>query len=263
MRQTYDYRLERKSTTVLFPQTTERWTCLFNVTLIVLSRVPSFVVSRKSLNVCPYISVTSDILTNTRQEKSVIYIYIKSLLLLKLFSVNTRKNAKNVRTCQSQGTATKYHGLHCRGKNDEFVIVRRTITIDSCFFVTFLYQSQSRNLKTYVIFDCKVDSRADSAEKKIARLDAELKKYKDQMVKMRDGPAKNAVKAKALRVLKQRKMYEAQVDNLRQQAFNMEQAQYATQTLKDTHTTVAAMKDGVKQMQKEFKNINIDQIEVS
>lgn len=109
----------------------------------------------------------------------------------------------------------------------------------------------------------QVDSRADSAEKKIARLDAELKKYKDQMVKMRDGPAKNAVKAKALRVLKQRKMYEGQVDNLRQQAFNMEQANYATQTLKDTQATVVAMKEGVKQMQKEFKNINIDQIEVS
>lgn len=126
-----------------------------------------------------------------------------------------------------------------------------------------LPQSQLRNIKLHVIFDCKVDSRADSAEKKIARLDAELKKYKDQMLKMRDGPAKNAVKAKALRVLKQRKMYEGQVDNLRQQAFNMEQAQYATQTLKDTHVTVTAMKDGVKQMQKEFKNINIDQIEVS
>lgn len=80
---------------------------------------------------------------------------------------------------------------------------------------------------------------------------------------MRDGPAKNAVKAKALRVLKQRKMYESQVDNLRQQAFNMEQANYATQTLKDTQATVVAMKEGVKQMQKEFKNINIDQIEVS
>ncbi|XP_033213464.1 charged multivesicular body protein 5 [Belonocnema kinseyi] len=113
------------------------------------------------------------------------------------------------------------------------------------------------------ITDCiaGVDSRADSAEKKIAKLDLELKKYKDQMVKMREGPAKNAVKAKALRVLKQRKMYESQVDNLRQQAFNMEQTNYATQTLKDTQATVVAMKDGVKQMQKEFKNINIDQIE--
>jgi charged multivesicular body protein 5 len=42
----------------------------------------------------------------------------------------------------------------------------------------------------------------------------------------------------------------------------MEQANYATQTLKDTQATVNAMKAGVKSMQKEFKKINIDQIEV-
>ena len=81
------------------------------------------------------------------------------------------------------------------------------------------------------------------------------------MNKMRDGPAKNAVKQKALRILKQKKMYENQAGNMRNQAFNMEQANYATQTLKDTHATVAAMKTGVKTMQKEFKKINIDQIE--
>ena len=81
------------------------------------------------------------------------------------------------------------------------------------------------------------------------------------MSKMRDGPAKNAVKQKALRVLKQKKQYEAQSDNLRNQAFNMEQTNYATQSLKDTKTTVNAMKMGVKEMKKEFKNINIDQIE--
>ena len=47
------------------------------------------------------------------------------------------------------------------------------------------------------------------------------------------------------------------------QAFNMEQTHYATQTLKDTKATVNAMKMGAKEMKKEFKNINIDQIEVS
>jgi len=113
------------------------------------------------------------------------------------------------------------------------------------------------------INDCiaGVDSRAESVDKKIARLDVELKKYKDQMKKMREGPAKNAVKQKALRILKQRKMYEQQSDNLRQQSFNMEQANFACQTLKDTHATVAAMKTGMKEMQKEFKKINIDDIE--
>lgn len=33
--------------------------------------------------------------------------------------------------------------------------------------------------------------------------------------------------------------YESQLDNLRQQSFNMEQANFATQTLKDTKTTVS------------------------
>merc|ERR1712045_621616 len=58
-------------------------------------------------------------------------------------------------------------------------------------------------------------------------------------------------------VLKQKKSYEAQSENLRNQSFNMEQTNYATQSLKDTKTTVNAMKMGVK----EFKNVNIDQIE--
>jgi charged multivesicular body protein 5 len=111
--------------------------------------------------------------------------------------------------------------------------------------------------------DCisNVDSRAESIDKKISRLDAELVKYKDQMKKMREGPAKNGVKQKALRVLKQRKMYENQRDNLTQQSFNMEQTNYATQMLKDTKTTVDAMKLGVKEMKREYKKVNIDQIE--
>merc|ERR1712050_599253 len=40
-----------------------------------------------------------------------------------------------------------------------------------------------------------------------------------------------------------------------------EQVNYSTQMLKDTKTTVNAMKLGVKEMKKEFKNVNIDQIE--
>lgn len=106
-----------------------------------------------------------------------------------------------------------------------------------------------------------VDSRAESIDKKIARLDGELRKYKEQMSKMRPGPGKNAVKQKALRVLKQKKQYEAQSDNLRNQSFNMEQVNYSTQMLKDTKTTVNAMKIASKEMKKEYKNINIDQIE--
>ena len=60
----------------------------------------------------------------------------------------------------------------------------------------------------------QVDERGDTIEKKMAKLDGELKKYKDQMSKMREGPAKKAVKQKALRVLKQRKMYISELKKL-------------------------------------------------
>jgi len=106
-----------------------------------------------------------------------------------------------------------------------------------------------------------VDSRGESIEKKIAKLEQELVKYKDQMGKMREGPAKNAIKQKALRVLKQKKMYESQRENLQQQSFNMEQTNYATQMLKDTQVTVGAMRLGVKEMKKEYKKVDINSIE--
>ena len=44
-----------------------------------------------------------------------------------------------------------------------------------------------------------VDSRTESVEKKVAKLDAELTKYNDQMKTMTGGLAENAVEAKAMR----------------------------------------------------------------
>lgn len=46
----------------------------------------------------------------------------------------------------------------------------------------------------------------DGVEVKMKRLDSELMRYREQMSKMRDGPAKNALKQKAIRVLQQKKM---------------------------------------------------------
>lgn len=42
----------------------------------------------------------------------------------------------------------------------------------------------------YLFMLSKVDSRADSIDKKIAKLDVDLSKYKEQMKKMREGPGK-------------------------------------------------------------------------
>ncbi|KAJ3131111.1 hypothetical protein HK100_006796 [Physocladia obscura] len=107
----------------------------------------------------------------------------------------------------------------------------------------------------------QTDERTDSIEVKIKRLDAELIRYKDQMAKMRDGPAKNAVKEKALRILKQKKLYEGQKDQLQAQAWNMEQAAMTTENLKNTIVTVDAMKTANKEMKAQYKKINIEKVE--
>ena len=62
--------------------------------------------------------------------------------------------------------------------------------------------------------------------------------------------------------MKQKKMYESQLEGIRNQSFNMEQANYNTQMLKDTKTTVDAMKVGLKEMKKEYKKVDIGKIEV-
>ena len=56
-------------------------------------------------------------------------------------------------------------------------------------------------------------------------------------------------------------MYENQRENLNNQSFNMEQTNFATQMLKDTKTTVDAMRLGVKEMKREYKKVNISAIE--
>lgn len=78
---------------------------------------------------------------------------------------------------------------------------------------------------------------------------------------MRDGPGKNAIKQKAIKVLQQRKMYESQKDQLQQQSWNMEQAGMMQDNLKNTMATVDAMKTTQKELRKQYGKVNIDKIE--
>lgn len=107
----------------------------------------------------------------------------------------------------------------------------------------------------------QVDGRVDSIDVKLSKLNAELSTYQQKMSKMRDGPGKNAIKAKALKVLQRRKMYESQRDQLQQQSWNMEQAGMMTDNLKNVMTTVDAMKTTNKTLKQQYGKINIDKIE--
>jgi charged multivesicular body protein 5 len=78
---------------------------------------------------------------------------------------------------------------------------------------------------------------------------------------MRDGPAKNSLKQKALAVLRRRKQYEQQRDQLYSQSWNMEQANMMTDNLKNVMTTVDALKTTNKTLKQQYGQINLDKIE--
>jgi charged multivesicular body protein 5 len=124
-----------------------------------------------------------------------------------------------------------------------------------------------------------------SIEVKVRKLDGELARYKEQMSKLRNGPGKvrlihfdliangsswhaprsreqNAIQQRALRTLKQKKLYESQMEQLQQQTFNMESAALATDNLRNTMATVDAMQLANKEMRKQYGRIDIDKIEV-
>ena len=53
----------------------------------------------------------------------------------------------------------------------------------------------------------QINKRGETVDEKIKKLDAELSRYREQIKKTRPGPAQEAVKARAMRVLKQKRMY--------------------------------------------------------
>ena len=72
----------------------------------------------------------------------------------------------------------------------------------------------------------------------------------------------DAVQQRALRTLKQKRMYESQLGQLVQQTFNMESAALATENLRNTMATVDAMQQTNKELKKQYGKIDIDKIEV-
>ncbi|ORY83615.1 Snf7 family, partial [Protomyces lactucae-debilis] len=104
------------------------------------------------------------------------------------------------------------------------------------------------------------DARAGAIQVKIAKCDVELAAHQQKISRLR-GAAQEAAKRRALGVLRQKKQYEQQLDQLMQQSFNMEQANLTTENMRNTMTTVTAMTAANKTLKKEYGKINIDKIE--
>jgi charged multivesicular body protein 5 len=51
----------------------------------------------------------------------------------------------------------------------------------------------------------RINKRGDTIDEKVKKLDGELFRYREQIKKTRPGPAQEAIKARAMRILKQKK----------------------------------------------------------
>lgn len=107
----------------------------------------------------------------------------------------------------------------------------------------------------------RINKRGENVDDKIRKLDAELAKYKEQIKKTRPGPAQEAVKARAMRVLKQKRMYEGQRDMLYNQTFNLDQVAFASEGIKDAQQTMSALKSANKELKGMMKTVKIQDID--
>lgn len=102
-----------------------------------------------------------------------------------------------------------------------------------------------------------MDERVKNLDEKIKQCDAELLRYKSQMT----GPSAASVRNRAMTVLKRKKMYEAQRDQIVSTQFNVDQASFAIEQLQTTKVAVDALKNGNELMKKQFQELNINDIE--
>ncbi|XP_043691520.1 vacuolar protein sorting-associated protein 60.1-like isoform X2 [Telopea speciosissima] len=107
----------------------------------------------------------------------------------------------------------------------------------------------------------RLNTRGENVDEKIKKLDAELTRYREQIKKTRPGPAQEAVKARAMRVLKQKRMYEEQRDMLYNQTFNLDQVSFAAEGLKDAQQTMSSLKSANKELKGMMKTVNIQDID--
>lgn len=106
-----------------------------------------------------------------------------------------------------------------------------------------------------------VNKRVGVLDDKIKALDKQLVDFKNQLKATRPGPAQARIKQRAMQVLKQKRMYEQQRDQLGGMAWNMEQASFATENVKTAINTSQALKGGTAALKAEMAQIDLGEIE--
>lgn len=106
-----------------------------------------------------------------------------------------------------------------------------------------------------------IDDRVLLLDIKLLKINAELVTYQQKMARMRDGPGKQNLKQRALKLLRQKRQIEQQKDQLENQLWNISQAQMTADNLKNTMATVDTLKQTNKELRKTYGKIDVDKIE--
>mmetsp|Transcript_15763 Transcript_15763/g.27217 ORF Transcript_15763/g.27217 Transcript_15763/m.27217 type:complete len:220 (-) Transcript_15763:360-1019(-) len=99
----------------------------------------------------------------------------------------------------------------------------------------------------------RLQGRSDKVDEQIIKIEQQLTVLKDQIKKTRPGPSQEGYKRRAIQLLKQKRMYEGQRDQLSAQNFNIQQTQFTVSNIKDTVGTVQALTGASKEMKRMFK----------
>ncbi len=101
------------------------------------------------------------------------------------------------------------------------------------------------------------------ATAKILQLDKELKGYRDKIQTTKNPAAKKNLQKRAMELLKRKRMYENQRDQLAGQQFNIDQVAFGIDSAKATVSTVASMKAASAELKTTLrKEININDIDL-
>eukprot|EP01061_Rhynchopus_euleeides_P030575 TRINITY_DN50778_c0_g1_i1.p2 TRINITY_DN50778_c0_g1~~TRINITY_DN50778_c0_g1_i1.p2 ORF type:complete len:217 (+),score=102.35 TRINITY_DN50778_c0_g1_i1:217-867(+) len=107
----------------------------------------------------------------------------------------------------------------------------------------------------------RMDKRVTNVDSKIKKYDDDLAKLSDQIKRARPGPAQQRLKQRAMQVLKQKRMYEGQRDQIENQRFNMDEMAFAMETVRDTHEQVQCLKATATQLKTEHKKLDVGDVE--
>lgn len=106
-----------------------------------------------------------------------------------------------------------------------------------------------------------MDTRIESLDAKIRKLDADLLRLKEQMARSPPGPAKESIKRQAVQLLQQKKQYEQQRQLMMGQSFNLEQTNFAVESLRSTTDAVKVMKMTAKDMKRQMRKMDVGKVE--